>query len=297
MPRQPAASDSSASVLVTTPRSHQPHGAGAYRANIRIEGSGPPLVLVPGMDGTGRLFYRQAPLLARHFRVATYALRDTAAEMSTLVADLAEVVRSVSTDGEPAVVVGESFGGTLAMSFAVAHPELVRALVVLNSFAYFRPQYRLRLAIAGLGLMPWGAMGLVRRLTAFRLHSRYTHRSEIRRFLHEAGHTTREGYLSRLRILRRYDVRPRLADLTMPTLFIAADRDHLVPAVPQATYMVERVPRATLRILRGHGHICLIAPNVDLHTIIAEWGLVAAGHADTADGSRSDGIGAAGRTG
>lgn len=258
---------------MTTSHAPELQGSTEYQPNVRTEGSGPAIVLVPGMDGTGRLFYRQVPLLARDFRVATYALRDDALDMDTLVDDLASVVRTVSSNGEPAVVVGESFGGTLAMSFAVAHPELVRALIVLNSFPYFRPQYRLWLAVASLGVMPWSAMGIVRRLTAFRLHSRYTHREELERFLKETGYTTREGYLSRLRILQRYDVRPRLADISAPTLFLAAEHDHLVPSVQQASYMVERVPHATVQVLRGHGHICLIAPNVDLRAIIAEWRL------------------------
>jgi pimeloyl-ACP methyl ester carboxylesterase len=249
-------------------------GAIAYTPNVRTEGTGRPLVLVPGLDGTGRLFYRQVPLLARHFRVATYALRDDAKDMATLVGDLAGVVRSISSDDDRAIVVGESFGGTLAMSFAVAHPELTRALVVLNSFPYFRPQYRLWLALAAVGIIPWGAMSLVRRLTAFRLHSRYTHRSEIQRFMRETSYTTREGYVSRLRILRQYDLRSRLVEISAPTLFLAADRDHLVPAVDQARYMAERAPRAGIRILEGHGHICLIAPNIDLDAIIAEWGPV-----------------------
>lgn len=251
------------------------HTKAAYEPNVRIEGSGPPLVLVPGLDGTGRLFYRQVPLLARDYRVTTYALRDDAPDMTTLVEDLAAIVRRLSADDEPAVVVGESFGGTLAMSFAIAHPELVRQLVVLNSFPYFRPQYRLWLAVSALGVVPWGVMGFVRRLTAFRLHSRYTHRAELERFLRETSYTTRDGYVSRLRILQRYDLRSRLAELQPPTLFLAADRDHLVPSLEQGTYMAERVPHATLRVLEGHGHICLIAPNLDLRAIIAEWQLAA----------------------
>ena len=244
-----------------------------YAPNVTTEGDGPPLVLVPGLDGTGRLFYRQVPLLARDFRVATYALRDGAPDMETLVEDLAGVVRGLSSSGEAAVIVGESFGGTLALSFALAHPELVRALVVLNSFPYFRPHYRLGLAVAALGLMPWGVMALVRRLTAFRLHSRYTHRDELERFMRETGHTTREGYIGRLRILQRYDVRSKLGELSVPTLFLAADQDHLVPSVKQATYMVERVRRGKLRVLEGHGHICLIAPNLDLGHILSDWAL------------------------
>jgi pimeloyl-ACP methyl ester carboxylesterase len=107
------------------------------------------------------------------------------------------------------------------------------------------------------------------------MHSRYTHRAEIRRFLREISHTTRVGYRNRLRVLQQYDVRSRLGDIKVPTLFLAADRDHLVPAVEQATYMAGRVPGAGLRVLAGHGHVSHIAPNVDLDAIIAEAGLLA----------------------
>jgi pimeloyl-ACP methyl ester carboxylesterase len=240
---------------------------------IRIEGHGPPLVLVPGMDGTGDLFYRQVPLLARAYRVARYALRDDAESMDVLVDDLAEVLRVVSPRGEPAVVLGESFGGAVALSFALARPELLAGLVVLNSFPRFLPQLWLRLASVTLAAVPfpWQAMTIVRRLTAFRLHSRYTHRREIRRFLELTAATTRRAYLARLKILRRYDVRARLPEIRVPTLFVASDRDHLVPAVAQARYMTDRVSGAKLHVLEGHGHICLIAPNVDLAAILREW--------------------------
>jgi pimeloyl-ACP methyl ester carboxylesterase len=226
---------------------------------------------VPGMDGTGSLFYRQVPLLAKRYRVATYQLRDDAPDMATLVDDLAHVARGAATAGGRVVVVGESFGGAIALSFALAHPHLVAALVVLNSFPRFLPQLRLRLAIQALHLMPWEAMPLVRRLTAFRLHSRYTHRAEIRRFMELTQQTSREGYIARLRILQSYDVRDRLGELEMPVLFLASERDHLVPAVREARAMASRVPRATVRVLPGHGHICLIAPNLDLERLLEEW--------------------------
>ncbi len=245
-----------------------------YDPQIQLTGSGPPLVLVSGMDGTGRLFYRQVPHLASRFCVATYALRDHATRMETLVSDLADVIGAVARDGEPAVIVGESFGGALAMSFALAHQTCVCALVLLNTFPAWLQHVRLRLAIGGLGLMPWGAMGIVRRLTAFRMHSRYTHRSEIRYFLEQTRDTTRQGYMGRLRILLEYDIRSHIQDLHVPTLILAADEDRLVPSVAQGEYMAARMPDATLRVLHGHGHVCLIAPNVDLEAIIREWGRV-----------------------
>ena len=123
------------------------------------------------------------------------------------------------------------------MSFAVAHPDRVSHLVVLNSFPFFKPQVRLRLAVGGLTVIPWKTMELVRRVTAFRLHSRHTAKPEMRRFLELTTETTKAGYINRLRILMRYDVRTRLSTLQVPTLFLAADRDRFVPSVEQAGLM------------------------------------------------------------
>jgi 3-oxoadipate enol-lactonase len=242
-----------------------------YDPRLSIRGNGTPLVLVPGMDGTGGLFYRQLPLLEPSYRVATYALRDSASRMEDLVDDLSHIVDAVAGRERRAIVLGESFGGTLALSFAIAHPERVRALVVLNSFPYFAPQARLRLARLALSVVPWGLMGAVRRLTAFRLHSPETHRQEIRRFVELTRAATQEGYRNRLTVLTKYDVRAQLQGIRVPALFLAAERDHLVPSVPQARFMAARVPGASLRVLHRHGHICLIAPHVNVAQILADW--------------------------
>jgi pimeloyl-ACP methyl ester carboxylesterase len=243
----------------------------AYDPRLSIRGEGAPLVLVPGMDGTGELFYRQLPLLERSYRVATYALRETASRMDDLVDDLYGIVDRVAGDGRPAIVLGESFGGALALSFALTHPDRVQSLVVLNSFPYFVPQFRLRLAITALRVLPWGLMGVVRRLTAFRLHSPHTSRSEIRQFMTLTRAATQAGYRNRLEALRTYDVRHRLREIAVPTLFVAAECDHLIPSVREGGFMAARVPGARLRVLEGHGHICLIAPDVDLRRILEEW--------------------------
>ena len=102
-----------------------------YDARLRVVGTGPPLVFVPGMDGTGELFYKQVPRLAHRFRVATYRLRDDPPDMATLVADLARVIDAVA-DGEPALLVGESFGGALTMAVLMLFLHLeVRTLLVI----------------------------------------------------------------------------------------------------------------------------------------------------------------------
>jgi 3-oxoadipate enol-lactonase len=238
---------------------------------LQISGHGTPVVLVPGLDGTGQLFHRQTKLLSRSHRTGTYALRDTAPTMEALVEDLLRVVDAVAGSSERAIIIGESFGGALSLSFALAHPERVKALVIINSFPHFGPQFRLRLAIRGLRVLPWGAMPMARRLTAFRLHSKHTHQREVRKFIAVTRSATKDGYLGRLRLLTHYDLRHRLHEVSSPTLFLAAELDHLVPSVEQARYMVTRVPGATLRVLDGHGHICLISPDIDLANILHEW--------------------------
>ena len=160
-------------------------------------------------------------------------------------------------------LLGESFGGALTLSYAVAHPERVERLVILNSFAHFGSQARLWLGYHLLRATPWGMMRIVRQLNARRMHSPQTERDEIRRF-HELMRTsTREGYLSRMRMLRDYDIRDQLPSIAAPVLYLAADRDTLVPSVEQARLMSELTPardharargaRAQLPDRAGHG--------------------------------------------
>jgi pimeloyl-ACP methyl ester carboxylesterase len=59
--------------------------------------------------------------------------------------------------------------------------------------------------------------------------------------------------------------------LAAPVLFLAGDRDVLVPSVQQAELMQSLAPRAAMRILEGHGHTCLMAPDIDLAAILDEW--------------------------
>ena len=60
---------------------------------------------------------------------------ETLRAMDDLVADLHKSVAGASNG--PVTMVGESFGGALALSYALAHPERIGRLVILNSFAHF----------------------------------------------------------------------------------------------------------------------------------------------------------------
>lgn len=244
----------------------------SYDPRLRIEGTGAPLVYVPGMDGTGQLFFRQVPRLLRHHRVVTYRLDDAATHLDELGDDLAAVIDHVSPSGEPATLVAESFGGALAMTFALRHPERVRALVVLNSFAWLERAWRLRLAAEATRRLPWSVTRTVRSLAARRHFSPGTPREDIREATRRVARgATLQGYVNRLDMLARYDLREQLGDIDVPSLFLAADRDAMVPAVRQARFMASRVPDATLHILEGHGHASLLAPGVHLDALLDDW--------------------------
>jgi len=229
------------------------------------------MVLVPGIDGTGVAFHRQVPLLERDYSVMMHRLRDDSTHrMPDLIDDLRITVDAASNGG-PVTLVGESFGGALSLSFALAHPERVRRLVILNSFARFDSQARLWLAYHLTRAMPWRLMPLARRMSAWRMHSPHTDRSEIEIYQQLMRTAKKGGLVARLRILRDYDLRDRLPLIEAPVLFLAADRDHLVPSVQQARLMGRLTPRATVRILDGHGHVCLINQEIDLAKILDEW--------------------------
>ena len=87
-----------------------------YDPRVSIRGEGRAVVLVPGMNGTGELFYRQVPRLERSYRVATYTLREDAESLDLLAADLSHVVDVVAPIERRAIVVGESFGGAVALT-------------------------------------------------------------------------------------------------------------------------------------------------------------------------------------
>src|SRR5437773_3723681 len=99
----------------------------------RKTGSGAALIYVPGMEGSGELFFLQEPALARKFTVITTALTaQLPFDYESLCDDLLSVVREQSNG--PVTLVAESFGGTIALQFALGHPELLNRLVLVNTF-------------------------------------------------------------------------------------------------------------------------------------------------------------------
>ena len=228
------------------------------------------IILVPGIDGTAELFYRQIPLLAAHFDVVAFPLPDRAdATMETLVDDLALLIDEVGHDG--ALLLGESFGGALSLQVALRHPDKVDGLVIVNSFPYL--DNRLQLAVAPwlLRALPWGAMPVARRLTEHRIHSSHVDADDLSEFRRRTKSIDRDGYIRRMQLVAGHDVRADLEHISAPTLFVAGTEDRLVPSARWATYMGARVPDSEVVFLDGYGHCCLINHDLDIGEIVADW--------------------------
>jgi pimeloyl-ACP methyl ester carboxylesterase len=239
--------------------------------NYRVQGDGPLLVNFPGLDGTGRLFYKQTPGLAAHYRVAMIQLPDDGAfTYKDIADDVAELIGELGH--KRAVVLGESFGGTAALWFALLHPDMVDRLVIVNSFPRFRNR-----ALLGVGLLlarnaPQGFVWLVRSTgNTIGLWLDGVGREDRRRILEITQAVKPEGYARRLELIRDLDIGDRICEINAPTLFIAGSRDLLLPSVKEAAAMAASMPNASVHVVRGAGHACLLGDKVSVADLLSAW--------------------------
>ncbi|MEV0278193.1 alpha/beta hydrolase [Streptomyces sp. NPDC050610] len=107
--------------------------SGDGRLAYRDIGSGRPLVLLHGGFLDHRMWDEQVAVLSPVYRVIVpdargHGLSANASGPYRQTDDLAALLRHLGT--EPAVLVGLSMGGGIAVDTVLEHPELVRALVV-----------------------------------------------------------------------------------------------------------------------------------------------------------------------
>ena len=237
----------------------------------RIEGSGPAFVYVCGLEGTGELFYKQAADLARDHTLITFPLRGRGSyPMSELVDDLARIVRDAGF--ERATFLGESFGGLLTMATALEHPRMFERMILVNTFPHFVQRARINLGVLCFSLLPYPFMKAHRTRTARHvLFSEDVSEEDRRLFRERTRFVAHEGYVSRMRIIRDTDLRPRLKEIEVPALVVAGTADRLLDSVRAARLMVERLPRARLKLLEDTGHVALLSERVRVRDWLGEF--------------------------
>jgi 3-oxoadipate enol-lactonase len=222
-------------------------------------GSGPPLVLIPGLQG--RWEYQRATVdaLSASFRVITFSI-----DGSDLDAYAQQVVDAMSKAGvERATLCGVSFGGLIALRTAARHPSHCEKLVLASTPP---PALRLRRRHRIYLRAPWLLGPLFLMETPFRV------RREIRAAMSDprarrrfSWNALRTGLGAPVSV-RRMAVRAKIATtdsvtadcarITAPTLIITGEPhlDRVVQVERSAEY--ERlIPQARRVTLRDTGHL------------------------------------------
>jgi pimeloyl-ACP methyl ester carboxylesterase len=228
------------------------------------------LIYNSGLDGTGQLFFKQTPDLSENYRVVTYRSREGGRfTYEDLTDDIASIIRDL---GETqATILGESFGGTVALNFALRYPHLVERLVVVNSFPRFRRRFTIEAGPLLASAVPFHLLFPVRRAASLvALLADGVSREDRRVFWKAIRTVSREAYAQRLKLIAGLDLEPRLSEIQSPTLFIAGDKDLLIPSVSEAFGMASRMPHAAVRVINGAGHACLLGNRVRLAELLAE---------------------------
>jgi pimeloyl-ACP methyl ester carboxylesterase len=221
-----------------------------------------PVVYLPGIDGTGRLLYRQARLNAEFApRCVSYPQDDR-----HTYADLVKLgIRALEETG-PGVLLAESFGGAIALMVALERPDLVRRLVLVNTFAHY-PR-RFFIDVAGL-FGPWLPMEpshpASRPIRGFFFFGPEGSKADRAAFWEQTKDVPMRAYGHRCQLLRDLDLRPRLGEVRAPAVVFASPNDWVVPA-PAGRLLAKRLPRAKL-IEVPAGHAAMIDPRVD----VAAW--------------------------
>jgi esterase len=107
------------------------------RLFFRELGQGQPMIIMHGIFGSSDNWLTQAKLLSPHYRVITLDLRnhgqsphDDQFSYPIMVDDLSEFIEEHQLVNP--IVIGHSMGGKVAMNFALAHPDKLEKLIVVD---------------------------------------------------------------------------------------------------------------------------------------------------------------------
>src|SRR6195952_1086472 len=111
-----------------------------------VHGSGPPLILTHGYSSTSGMWQGQIEALSQHYKLVLWDMRghgqsdypdDPAAYSAALtVGGIAALLDEVGA--KQAIVGGLSLGGYMSLAFYRAHPDRVRALLIIDTGPGFK---------------------------------------------------------------------------------------------------------------------------------------------------------------
>jgi pimeloyl-ACP methyl ester carboxylesterase len=220
------------------------------------------LVLLPGLDGTGDLF---RPLLDVLPPAIDYTVVSYPTDCPLSYDELMPMVAEQVPHDRPLVLLAESFSGPLALRYAAAHPDRVRALVLCASFMRSPvPAWTRFFVRSMLFRLPPPTFALRMLLVGWRTPASLVSgvRTAIRR--------VRPNVMAhRVREVLALDCSDALAACTAPILYLRATHDAIVKAKSLRT-MAASKPDVTAKVVQGP-HLLLQASPADAWTEIAEF--------------------------
>lgn len=251
---------------------------GGLTVHADIQGQGADLVLIHGASGNSRDFtFSLVDQLKDRYRVITFdrpgmGWSQTAGAAGTTLAGQADILRAAADQlgAEHPIVLGHSYGGSVAMAWALQDPNGPSALVILSGATMPWP---------GDGLGAWyriagsrfGAAAVVPVVTAF-AGPRQTDAAMASVFQPAPVPAGYADYFGAELTLRRNTLRtnarqvgtlkaqlqlmvPMYASITQPTELVHGDADTTVPLRIHAAQLAPLLPNAELTVLPGVGHM------------------------------------------
>jgi pimeloyl-ACP methyl ester carboxylesterase len=222
-----------------------------------VHGDGPVILLSHGYSATSGMWRGQIDALSRGNRLVVWDMRghgrsdypaDPAAySEAETVADMLAILDAVGAD--KAIVGGLSLGGYMSLAFNLAHPDRVRALLIIDT----GPGFRNDAAREG-----WNANALK---TAERYETeglgRLASGSPEMRMSHHRDATGLARAARGMLTQRNADVLGSLPTIAVPTLVLVGADD--APFLNAADYMAAKIPGAAKVVIPNAGH----AANID----------------------------------
>jgi pimeloyl-ACP methyl ester carboxylesterase len=209
-----------------------------------------PVVLIPGLLCTPRLYAEQLPALWRYgpVMVADHTRDDAVAAIAA---------RVLSHAPPRFALVGLSMGGYVAFEILRQAPHRVAKLVLLDTTA--RPdvpeqteQRKRQIEIAQAGRFGGIADMLFPRIVAAARHGDRALQGVVRTMAEETG---AEAFIrQQTAIMNRVDSRPGLAAIACATLVIVGEHDVLTPP-DRAAEMAAGIPNARQLVVPESGHL------------------------------------------
>ena len=237
-------------------------------------GEGTPLFLFHSLLSDRASFDAIAPNLSRSFRLIVPELpgfgrsQAVGGGLAEIADRMAEAVKDAAA-GDEAIVLGNGYGGFVALQMAIRHPGIATKLILADCGAAFseegRQAFRNMAAASkakGLAAITDVAM---RRLFAPEFQERHPDLMRDRReaFLR----TDTEVFQAACAALAELDLRPELARVKIPVLVLVGEHDEATPP-PMSRELAAALPDARLKIIAGCAHVPqLQAPDVFLDAI------------------------------